>query len=116
MMFYFSDKGFSYDFCQPEYNRGPHEYPYSFDPYFLWKLPNYDEGSQLYTDRMYQQDYEKMREAVSKAGAKVASELTMGQSDIVAKHFLGPEYKCVAFATGCNVSNGYPYGILWVKK
>lgn len=102
-------------------NRTPEEYPYSFSAHYLWR--DFDKNdipkgvSSEYSDRMRGWDnaaYERAREAVN------FSEMTAQLDRASAKQFVeiyhGGACECVGYARDCNVSNGYPLGIFFIRS
>lgn len=110
------DYTMQYDWCFGGSRRTPEEYPYSYDAFFIWRKAKYAEGSAVYSDRMFQWDYDKAREAFKNTGAQGSCHITPEQANQIIKKYYGADHECLAYAVGCNVSNGYPYSIFWVKK
>lgn len=98
--------------------RTPERYPYSFSEYFVWrnvsKSDMIKDIQKVYSDRMSQWDYEKAQKAF--LGKSFFGELSEIECDRIVKEYFGDDSICVAYALGCNHSNGYPIGIFYIKK
>jgi hypothetical protein len=106
-----------YDWVDPNKNSSPEESPYSFDAFYIWR--DFDKEnmakniSVFYTDRMFQWDYEKAKRAFE--GRKGIETLTKDDCIKITKKYFGNKARCVGYALCCNVSNGYPIGMLFIK-
>ena len=95
--------------------RSKHEYPYSYSAYFLWKGAKAEGDETVYSDRMRDWDAEKFREALSKVKKRL-SQLNQKEMSKFLSVYFDKKIEATALAEGCNVSNGYPYWILWFKE
>lgn len=100
----------------PRRTRTKDDWPYSYDPYFIWKDEDNFEGSHAeYNDRLQQRDhdkYEKACELVEKRFERYTREEV--SEFLTAYH--GKEIVATALVEGCNVSNGYPYWVFYFKE
>lgn len=84
-------------------------HPYSYDPFVLWKGKGDANGS-VYTDRLYQWDYEKADRLGKKhMPGKRWDNAQPSQIEAFLREYLdAPDLKLVKIIEYCNVSNGYP--------
>jgi len=91
------------------------KYPYSYDPYVVWK-GDYDKNRDgaTYSDRLLQWDYDKYNRCcreVWKNERQSFSERNPKDIEKFLSLYFGKEIELTVLMEGCNVSNGYPY---WV--
>ena len=97
--------------------RTPEEYPYSYDAFFEYKAPDYQESDRMvYHDRMKQWDRQGFGDASHQIWLEGGQEFFgKGPRDI--QKFLCLYFKKEVHLTGilrgCNVSNGYPRPSSW---
>ena len=104
-----------YDWVYPEDNNlTPREAPYSFSPYYVWRK-NLTDSNPVYTDRMWEWDREKAKEAFGKHGQRV-KEFSESECNKIVKAYFGSKYKCVGFSMECNRSSGYEIGVFYLKE
>lgn len=108
------------DWVHPNGDFGPnktrHEAPYSYSPFFHWREPKHEDGTNaVYSDRMYQWKPERMREA-DKLFNKRFEQMTREEIDKYATFYFEKPTHVTALAEGCNVGNGYPYYIIWYRE
>jgi hypothetical protein len=110
-----------YDWCFSSGNnqRTPDEYPYSFDTYYLWR--DFEESDMegidsVYSDRMRDWEPEKFKAALEASGKGWIDRMTKERAKTFIKVYYDGKYECVGFGRGCNVSNGYPLGIFFLKE
>lgn len=117
---YYSDGlslSYFYDWINPEKNSTPEDYPFSFDAFYLWR--DFDKHNKpngldiIYTDRMYQWDYDKATKAFE--GYRDIRNLTKDDCMMIAKKYFGNETQCIGYALCCNASNGYPIGMFIIR-
>jgi len=116
----YGDYNSRYNFCFPSSdNRTPEQAPYGYDPYFIWGDQDTVKGADaVYSDRLSQWDYDKNSQCVRDhlpTGRNDYAWRTANQKQASAymTAYYGKPYRAVAIAEGCNVSNGYPYWIIW---
>ena len=110
-------------FVDPSRTRSKQDYPYSYDPYWIWKKGDVNEQgvNAVYHDRMQQWDYEKYKNAFKSVtndnhnGYGIGS-FTQKQASKFMSFYQGYDCEVIAIAEGCNQSNGYPYWVFWYKK
>lgn len=109
--------------------RGPQEYPYSYEPYYLWRdfdKENPPPHDTIYTDRMREWDYKKWNRVMDRKKKKWYGQLgdlggwglrwNKRQSNIITRRYFGGGYRCIGYGIGANVSNGYEYGVLAIQS
>lgn len=111
--------GYEFLFVKREYHT-PRDYPYSFDPYWLWHddLEDLDNWSSEYSDRItgYSANYRaRYFEASSKIGKNFV-QWNKKETQSVINAVYGNKYIVRGLARGCNVSNGYDYAIIFLKE
>lgn len=111
------------DWCFPQQSgrRTPQRYHYSHDAYFLWRDFKVGKGvtpAVIWSDRMRRNSPEKYENAVKSALSGRFDHYHMSKKDAKAfvKEFFGEGVECVGYGVGCNVSNGYPIGIFFIKE
>ncbi|WP_420415307.1 hypothetical protein [Roseibium sp.] len=115
MIYRFDKTGsLEYDWVSGGHGRTPEEYPYSFDAHFIWKSAGVDEDSAIYSDRMWQWDRKKAKIAFQDRQA--ARRLGRKEAEAIIDRYYDGKYECVGYAYGCNQSNGYPYGIFFIRE
>jgi len=101
-----------------EYPKTPEQYPYSFDSYYVWrdfdKTELSDEIETVYSDRMYQWNYEKAKTVFK--GKQILNNLNKKECKKIVKEYFGSDTKCIGYALSCNISNGYPIGVFFIQK
>lgn len=102
----------------------PFSHPYSYDCFVKQRFgPNEDIESSIYTDRMFQWDWDKMNKAQDvvrkRKGWKDCfnwSNLTKEDLDALIQYYWdNPNLEMVLFEECCNVSSGYPIWIVSFK-
>lgn len=111
--------GEEYDWCfNDSENRSPREYPYSYSGHYLWRefdKHNVPKGIEsVHSDRMMGWDYDKYKKAFHKAG--FADNIKKEKAKEIIEIYYDGKYECVGYAIECNLSNGYPYGIFYIKE
>ncbi len=91
------------------------ESPYGYSEFFHWGGHHTIAGCDaVYSDRLWQWNYEKMRTLCNALGKRFEQ-----CSDVEMSRFLSAYWDkpvvATACAEGCNISNGYPYYILWFR-
>jgi hypothetical protein len=106
---------FPREFCFDGHSsRTPEEYPYSYDPYFLLGSKREVEGAtSAYSDRMREWDREKYTAMMHGGGDYGWRKATLVDASEMLSAYWAKPVRAVAIAEGCNVSNGYPYWIVW---
>ncbi|MBO9428818.1 hypothetical protein [Sulfitobacter sp. R18_1] len=110
-----------YDWCfdDGQEKRNPDEYRYSFDPYYLWRDFNkerMDGIDSVYSDRMREWDPKKYEAACKKSKFRGIDSCTKTQAKAFIEAYYDDKYECVGVGRACNVSNGYPLGLFFLKE
>lgn len=99
--------------------RTPDKYPYSYDPFVVWKSRNFSPAdSYVYSDRMMQQNHEKFADACKKVWKNTGQMFYSREPEDIEKFlsiYFDREVELTMVMEGCNVSNGYPYWIFILK-
>lgn len=102
--------------------RTPETHPYSYDAFFEYMAPDYNESDRMiYHDRMMQWDRRAFRNAVAKVWPdKAESQMFYDKIPKDVEKFLclyfDKPVRLTGILRGCNVSNGYPYWIFCYKE
>lgn len=104
-------------------DRNPVEYPYSYDPYVLYKCETYKEtDTSYYSDRVQQWSKQEFNNALSQMGLKPygapyerMSWKNPEQVGQLMSILLKSKVECTAIMEGANYYNGYPYWIVYVR-
>lgn len=100
--------------------RTPREYPYSYDPFQVFKDPAWtDRDAVVYSDRMYQWDWEKYDRCCEKVWNDRRQSFS-GRDPAEIERFLqlyfeDPTLMLTGIEAGCNYSNGYPFWVFYMK-
>jgi hypothetical protein len=101
-------------------NRTKEESPYSYSDFYIWREvsdPLKTEGIAAdYSDRLLQWSREKWDRAWDAVGSKRFDQMTRDEVSRFISAYHGSPHEAVALSEGCNVSNGYPYWIIYYKK
>jgi hypothetical protein len=104
------------------YNPNPKDkwsHPYSYDPFIVWYGNARKGDSVVYSDRLVQWDYDKYMECAKTVRTKYNTNSFDINNPVQVKEFLSLYYDkqvvLTAIVEGCNVSNGYPYWILYFR-
>lgn len=95
--------------------RTPDSHPYSYDDYVLWRNgPNSDVTGGVYTDRLFQWDYDLTNSLLQKHTGKQSQYFDKIPKDVL-QSFLRerlalPDLEIVYLVQSCNRASGYP---LW---
>jgi len=97
--------------------------PYSHDAYCIYKNTAYEntdirEISMVYSDRLIQWDREKFDTCCKAVFGKILSIFPMDPPKIqsLLQIYFGKNIKILGLEKACNVSNGYPYLIIYYKE
>lgn len=109
------------DWVDPNSTRDPRDFPYSHSEYFIWRT--FERGDRTvepyYTDRMRQWDADKYRRATD-GGDRMTNWHSVPKSPADARalvrDYFGTEFECVGVAQSINVSNGYPIGVIFIRR
>lgn len=101
---------------------GPDSRPYGFDAYFIWR--DFDKNDEedmkgihsVYSDRMREWNPEKYEAARKGKDLGWMDRLDRKKAVTFIKEYYDGKYECVGFGRACNVSNGYPLGIFFLKE
>lgn len=107
----------AYDWVSPGlHNQTPQESPYGFSGYYLWR--DFKSGDRtvdgVYSDRMAGWEPEKWAEAM-RGRKQNWQTMSRSEAEAIIKIYYGGRYTLVGYATECNVSNGYPVGIFFIR-
>ena len=100
--------------------RTPREYPYSYDPFQVFKDPAWtDRDAVVYSDRMHQWDWEKYDRCSEKVWNDRRQSFS-GREPAEIERFLqlyfeDPTLMLTGIEAGCNYSNGYPFWVFYMK-
>ena len=100
--------------------RTPREYPYSYDPFQVFKDPAWtDRDAVVYSDRMHQWDWEKYDRCCEKVWNDRRQSFS-GREPAEIERFLqlyfeDPTLTLTGIEAGCNYSNGYPFWVFYMK-
>lgn len=102
--------------------RNPLRYPYSFDPYVIYKAEDFDPkiDSSVYSDRVTNLFYSKQEiyEARRQVTNDPYRDISWSNPEQVSKFMTILEKKsvrCTAIIQECNWSNGYPYWRVYLR-
>lgn len=101
-------------FVDPARNRDKYNYPYSYDPFWIWRLDDKDSPAE-YSDRLAQRDYAKFQECTKLVAKRFDQYSNADLSKFLTAYF-GRPIEATALAEGCNQSNGYPYWIFYFRE
>lgn len=115
-----SHGSFHYDdarWVDPTRRRTKQELPYGYDEFFIFgdretvKVARHA----VYSDRMSQWDYDKFWAAYEEHLKGCGGFPSAGQKSMSAfmSRYYDRPITVLALAEGCNISNGYPYWIIW---
>lgn len=98
--------------------RSPEEFPYSYSPYFIRGSSKEAAGaSSFYSDRLQLWYTDEQRAAARKAsGFSHWKRDSSRTASAYLTALMSKPVRVVAIAEGCNVSNGYPYWIVWTRE
>lgn len=101
--------------------RTPFSHPYNYDEYVIWKdkIFNEDKHSAVYSDRLYQWDYEKYDKCcqeVFKNKGQAFYQREPKEIEKFLKMYFEKEIKLTAVAQGCNQATGYPYWVFFYEE
>lgn len=120
----FLDCGYYVDEHGKPVTKTRHIHPYSYDPYVQERCgPNSEATTTIYSDRLLQWNYKNTRRLLHKHfyNGEMGSDgdYYNGRSAYKISKFLSEWFrkkvKVVLVMEGCNVSNGYPYWIFWIR-
>ena len=115
----YSVKGFEeigVDWVNPRDTNSKQTHPYSYSPYYIWRVGPLANSSSSYSDRMQQWDSKKFNKACDLI-KKPFGTFTREDCTKFLTEYFGEETTALGLAEGCNVSNGYPYWVFfWIKK
>lgn len=94
------------------------EYPYSYDPFLIWSNNYHKDDHVLYSDRLYQWNFEKFNRCCYKVWKNMGQWFDERSPKSIEKFlslYLEKPICLTGIEQGCNVSNGYPYWIFFYK-
>lgn len=103
----------------PDRTKEKSSHPYSYDEFFIFGSRDIIKGDGIqgnYSDRIWEWDYHKANKLWEEhVGTRFAQASRLKLSKFMSE-FHGKKVEVVALAEGCNISNGYPYHIVWYKE
>lgn len=106
--------------------RNPVEFPYTYEPYVIYKSPDYRENDcAYYSDRVMHCYFneDEIVNALSQMGLKPYGAEWERMSWKNPRHvedfmsiLLKKKVKCTAIMEGCNYGNGYPYWLAYIQE
>jgi hypothetical protein len=96
--------------------RTKEKYPYSYEPYFIWKKDNFKNGNNqtVYSDRLFQWDSKKFNECSEKVWKNSGQYFDNRNPSDIEKFlslYYGEDIELTGIMQCCNLSNGYP---IWI--
>lgn len=102
-----------------EVKRTPFEYPYSYDPFVVWKGKYKKTDEIVYSDRLIEWDHEKFDKCCKAIWGNTIQSFDM-RNPVTIEAFLSMYLEKIVTLTGiekcCNVSNGYPIWIFYYRE
>lgn len=102
----------------PSRRRTKQEAPYGYDEFFIYGdreiVKTADDA--LYSDRIWQWDHEKAIRLWKQHVDARWNNSGQRQHSAFMSAYLDKQVEVIALAEGCNISNGYPYWIVWLKN
>ena len=107
--------------------RIPATHPYSYDAHVIYNQPGFKYKDQtyekdglctVYSDRLSQWDYEKYRECMKQFKGEDGDYFWRDTNKVVKfmkKYYNNKKLEVNMIMEGCNVSNGYPYWLIFYK-
>ena len=100
--------------------RTPREYPYSYDPFVVFKDPAWtDNDTAVYSDRLRQWDWEKYNQCCEKVWNNHGQYFSARKPEEIQRflqlYFDDPTLILTGIEEGCNCSNGYPFWVFYMK-
>ena len=92
------------------------QYPYSYSEFYLFGHKDVPHDDAAYSDRMEMWDYEKYHQLWKEHVGAHFTQAGKARMTAFMSGYWGRKVECTAMAEGCNVSNGYPYYIVWWKE
>lgn len=96
------------------------KYPYSYDPFVVWKKDYNEKNSRnVYSDRLVQWNHEKFNEACLNVWGNKQQVFHNRKPKDIEKfliNYLDKNIKLTAITEGCNVSNGYPFWVFYYEE
>lgn len=101
--------------------RTSREYPYSYDPFLVYKAPTWaDTDTVVYSDRLEEWDsdlYDQCRKEVwGDSGQYFSGRTPRDIESFLQLYFKDPALKLTGIEEGCNVGNGYPFWVFYMKE
>lgn len=100
-------------------SRTKQEYPYSYDPFVVWKRDYHKgKGHTVYSDRLIQWDYNKFNKCCQQVWNNTGQYFDNRKPNDIEKFlskYFDKEIKLTAIMEGCNISSGYPYWIFFYE-
>lgn len=109
-----------YNIAGERIKRSPHEFPYSYDPFVLFKDGSWSEFDEaVYSDRLYEWDselYDRCCETIWRDHGQYFSRRKPTDIERFLRLYFKKNLRLTGIEEGCNVRNGYPYWIFYMKK
>ena len=117
---FYEDPPISKDIHGREVKRYRCKYPYSYDPYCIYKSNNWTPDDVVnYSDRLMQWDYDKFTKCMKMIWGENCGQYFNNKEPKDIEKFLNLYYakniELTGIEQGCNVATGYPYWIFYYK-
>ena len=111
----------AYNIHGQKVERTPLEYPYSYDPFCVFKAPSWSDNDKVvYSDRLWSWNSKKYDHCCEKVWGNQGQLFGGRQPDEIEKflrlYFDDPELMLTGIEEGCNCSNGYPFWVFYLNS
>ena len=101
--------------------RTPREYPYSYDPFLVFKDPMWsDNDTVVYSDRLHEWDWQKYdrccEEVWNNRGQYFSGRTPVDIERFLQLYFDDSKLQLTGIEEGCNYANGYPFWVFYMKE
>ena len=101
--------------------RTPREYPYSYDPFAVYKDPAFTDADEcVYSDRIRQWDWEKFNRCCEAIWGNCGQYFHARKPDEIERflrmYFDDESIKLTGIEECCNFGNGYPYWGFYMRR
>jgi hypothetical protein len=93
-------------------------YPYSYDPYVIWKGDHDKNDSAVYSDRLMQWDFTKFNRCRKEVWGDQGQLFFNSKKEDIEKFlslYFNEDIKLTAIMEGANLASGYPYWIFYYR-
>lgn len=94
-------------------------FPYSYDPFVIWKKGYKESDNAVYSDRLHQWDWEKYNRCHKEVWGNEGQyfyENTPKEIEKFLRLYFNEDIVLTAVMEGCNYSNGYPYWVFYYRN